>query len=277
MKKSRIKFIALDIDGTIMGKEFRISDRTRKTIKRAIESGIYVVLATGRMYSATVPIASGLGIVTPLINYQGGLIREFYTSDEIFLHYTIKPDLAKAIINELRNFGAQISVYLDDELFVEDESHILREYAGRRHIAYHKVHSFDKVLDFKPTKILAIDSDPDNVTKMKNYLKEKYSKTLNVSKSMPGYCEIVDAKASKGDSILYLAKKWGIEKSEIMAIGDQDNDTEMLKAAGFSVAMGNADEELKKLAHYVTDTVENDGAALAIEKFVLEQDYESTI
>lgn len=265
---NKIRLIALDIDGTIMDSNFQISAKVKHTILKAVNSGIYVILATGRMYSATVPIAAGLGIKTPLITYQGSLVKEFYDSDEILMHYTIPSDLSKLIIAELRKFDLQINVYLEDELFIEDETHILKEYAARRHIVYHKVDSFDKVADFNPTKILAIDNSPDKTTQIRDYLRSKFSNVLNITKSTPIYCEVVNNKASKGNAIVYLADKWGIKKSEIMVIGDQDNDQDMLNVAGIAVAMGNSPDALKEKAHYVTDTVDNDGVAVAIEKFV---------
>jgi Cof subfamily protein (haloacid dehalogenase superfamily) len=275
--KDKIKLIALDIDGTIMNSKFQISERMKETIFKAINSGIYVVLATGRMYSATVPIAAGLGIKTPLITYQGSMIREYYNSDEVLLHYTVDSDLSRLILQELRKFDLQVNVYLDDELFVEDETHILREYAARRHIVYHKVDSFEKIIDFSPTKILAINKTPEETMEIRNYLRKKFLTRLNITNSTPLYCEIVNNQASKGNSILYLADKWGFKQSEIMVIGDQDNDKDMLDIAGVAVAMGNGPDSLKESADFVTDTVDNDGAALAIEKFALELTDEPTI
>ena len=152
---------------------------------------------------------------------------------------------------------------------MEDESHILVEYAKKRHIIYHKIDNFEKVLELNPTKILCIGEDSSGTTTIKDYLKNKYSKNLYITKSTPLYCEIVNNCASKGKAILFLAKKWKINRSQIMVIGDQDNDSEMLKVAGLPVAMGNSTAGLKEIAKYITDTVDNDGAAIAIEKFAL--------
>lgn len=266
---NNIKMVVLDIDGTIMNKQFQISDRMRETISKAIDSGIHVVLATGRMYSATVPIAQGLGLRTPVICYQGSLVREFYNSDDILIHYTIPPAVSKLVIDELRNFDVQVNFYIDDEMFIEAETPMASEYAERRHIVFHKVSAFEKILEIEPTKILAMDIDPEKITIIRDHLRKKFSNALNITKSTPNFCEFVNIKASKGNAILHLAGMWGINQSEIMVIGDQDNDIDMFEIAGFSVAMGNGTEEIKKIAHYITDKVENDGAALAIEKFVL--------
>ncbi len=262
-----IKLIALDIDGTIMNKDYLISDRVKTTIKKAINNGIKVVLATGRMYSATVPIAHELGIKEPLVIYQGSLIQEYYNTNDILLHHTIEPTIAQNVIKKLREFNCQINVYLDDELFVEDENAVLKEYAVKRHIVYHKISSFDSVLDLKPTKIIAIDDDTTKIDEIRDETQKDFKNSLYITKSTPIYCEFVNNQASKGNALLFLAKKWNIRESEIMAIGDQDNDKEMLDIAQIGVAMGNSPPKLKELADFITDTVDEDGAAKAIENF----------
>lgn len=269
VEKSKIKMAVFDIDGTIMSSNFTMSAKTKSSIVKAIDKGVKVVLATGRMYGATVPIASELGIKTPLITYQGSLVKEYCNSDDILLHYSILPDLSREVIADIRAFGFQINVYLDDELFIEDESYILVEYAKKRHITFHKIDSFDKVVNLKPTKILAISLDEQKTTELRDFLRKKYSNTLFISKSTPFYCEIVNKKASKGKAIKFLSNLWGIKKEEIMAVGDQDNDIDMFETAGLCVAMGNGTEELKNAANYITESVENDGVALAIDKFIL--------
>ena len=217
------------------------------------------------------PIAADLGIVTPLITYQGSIIKNFHNSDETLLNFSIPLKLSKLIIQELRDLNVQINVYFEDELYVESENDILIEYAEKRHIIYHKIGSFDEIENFEPTKILAIEKNPDRTIQIRDYLRGKYSDELNIVRSTPQYCEMVNNKASKGNALLFLARMWNIDRSEIMAIGDQDNDFDMLNAAGLGVAMGNAPDCLKNTAHYITDTITNDGAAIAIEKFALEK------
>ena len=98
---------------------------------------------------------------------------------------------------------------------------------------------------------------------------------LYVIKSTTYFCEIAGREATKGNAVKFLQDKWGIKKEEILAIGDQDNDIELLKAGGIAVAMGNATDELKAYADYITDTVENDGWVKAVEKFCFEDDKSS--
>ena len=117
-------------------------------------------------------------------------------------------------------------------------------------------------------KILAIDyTDAERVTGWVNELNQKYPE-LYVVKSTPYFCEIGNPNATKSLGVEFLAKMWGINKEEILTIGDQNNDIELLKAGGISVAMGNATPELKACADFVTDTIDNDGFVKAMEKFV---------
>lgn len=265
----RIKLIALDIDGTIMDGEYNISPAVQSCIQRAKEKGIKVVLATGRMFRSTLPVAAQLGITTPLITYQGSLIRETTGEGKILLHHTIESDLAMQIIRELRKFNVQINVFDLENLFVESESQALRDYSKKRYVEYKRVDSFDNFSPLVPTKIITIDNDCERITSIQKTLCEKFRGLLNVTKSSSTYCEFINLNATKGNAILHLAKLWGIDRSQIMAIGDHDNDMEMLEAVGVPIAMGNATQGLKSVASYVTQSVEEDGAALAIEKFAL--------
>ena len=91
---------------------------------------------------------------------------------------------------------------------------------------------------------------------------------MYIVKSTPYFCEIGSKEAKKSSGVKFLADMWGIKQDEILTIGDQNNDIELLKAGGVKVAMGNATDELKECADYITDTVDNDGFVKAIEKFV---------
>ena len=90
---------------------------------------------------------------------------------------------------------------------------------------------------------------------------------LYTVKSTPYFCEITNNEAKKSCAVKFLSNLWGIKKEEILAIGDQNNDIELLKSGGIAVAMGNGTPELKSCADFVTDTIENDGFAKAVEKF----------
>ncbi len=259
-----IKLLALDIDGTLLKKDYSLSDKVKASVKKVCELGVKVVLVTGRMYSASTFIADELGLDTPILAYSGALAR---TKDEVFYEKSISDKLARKILAELKNFDAQVNLYLEDDLYSEAETPVLVEYCEKRKLDY-KIKSFDEITEIKANKILAIGKNPDSTTEILEYLQNKFSDELCVVRSLPTFCEIISKDASKGDAVLFLAKMWGIAPDEIMAVGDQDNDIELLKVAGVKVAMGNGTEGLKALADYVVPSVEDDGLVFAIEKFI---------
>ena len=265
MSKPPIKLIALDIDGTILNKNFELSLMVKSSLQNAIKRGLKVVLATGRMHSATVPVAEEIGIKTPLITYQGALIKEYLNSNDVILHQPVPDSLARLVLEELRTFDIQTNLYIDDILYTEQENDILSEYAVKRFVKYNKIDSFDEFETLNTTKILAISRTENETDKLICHLNKKFNTQLYITKSMPEYCEISDIKVSKGNAIVHLASRWGINPSEIMVAGDGENDIEMLKVAGMAVAMGNASDIVKKEAHIIAESVDNDGIATIID------------
>lgn len=259
-----IKMVATDIDGTILpyGGEFRPA--VLNCINGLIKRGIKVVLVTGRMHSSTVPIAQKLGLDTPIISYQGGLIKEM--NGNTLYQSNLNPKTAKEIIKWARKNGVHINLYLDDKLYVEEDNEIIQYYIKGKFVDY-KVCSFDNLEIKNVNKLLAIDiDDAERVSAWEEVLKEKYPQ-LYIVKSTPYFCEIGPSDAKKSLSVEFLCKYWGINKGELLTIGDQNNDIDLVECGGIGVAMGNGTEELKNCADYITDTCDNDGFVKAIEKF----------
>ena len=259
-----IKMVATDIDGTILpyGEEFRPA--VLDCINRLTNAGIKVVLVTGRMHSSAVPLAKQLGLSTPVISYQGGLIKEL---DGTTLYQSnLKPDIAKEIIKWARQNNVHLNLYIDDKLYVEEDNEIIQYYIKGKFVDYNVV-SFDKLEIENVNKLLAIDiHDPEKVTGWVDKLKKQYP-DLYIVKSTPYFCEIGPSDAKKSISVEFLMRYWGIDRHEVLTIGDQNNDIDLVESGGIGIAMGNATEELKFHAKYITDTCDNDGFVKAIEKF----------
>lgn len=261
---SKIKLIATDIDGTILKHNFEFNPEVKDCIKRLTDDGIKVVLVTGRMYSATEYIAEELGLDTPVVCYQGGLIKH---NNETLYEKNLDPDCAKRIIHWAKQNGVHLNLYMDDKLYVEEDNAVIRRYTGERHSGY-LVKSFEEIELNRINKLLAIDFEDENrVTMWKDYLANKYD-DIHVVKSMPYFCEVCHPQATKACAVDFLKGYWGISTEEVLSIGDQDNDIELLKSGGIKIAMGNATENLKSVADFITDTVGNNGFVSAIERFV---------
>jgi len=261
-----IKMVATDIDGTILRGDFGFSPAVKKCVKSLCSRGIKVVLVTGRMHCAAMCLAQELGLTTPIVSYQGGMVKENALDGEVYYNKYLDPVYAEKIITWARENKIHLNLYMDDVLYVEQDCETIRNYTEARYINYH-VRSFDDLKLEKINKILAIDyNDAKRVASWVEYLKDEYPE-LYIVTSTPYFCEISHPDAKKSTAVEFLRKKWGFEKDEVLAIGDQNNDIELLKAGGVPVAMGNATDELKSCACFVTDTVDNDGFVKAIEKF----------
>ena len=259
-----IKMIATDIDGTILPFGGEFTPEVISCIDKLKNSGVKIVLVTGRMHSSAKPLAQKLGLNMPIISYQGGLIKDF--DDKTLFQSNLDCQKAKEIIEWARKNNIHINLYLDDKLYVENDNDIIKYYVQGKFVDYTVCH-FDDLEIKNVNKLLAIDiENPDRVTNWVNILKEKYPE-LYIVKSTPYFCEIGPADAKKSIGVEFLCKMWGIKKEEVLTIGDQNNDIDLVECGGIGVAMGNATEELKACADYITDTVDNNGFVKVAEKF----------
>lgn len=259
-----IKLIATDIDGTILKYNYEFNQEVKDCIKKLTQSGVKVVLVTGRMHEATKHIAEELGLDTPIVSYQGGLVK--YNGETLY-ERNLDQKSAKEIVTWAKKNKVHLNLYMNDELYVEKDSPTIRRYIIQG-ISHFNIKSFDEINLEKINKMLLINYEDENkVTMWKEYLQAKY-KEVHFIKSTPYYCEICHPEATKACAVNFLKEYWELESEEVMTIGDQNNDIDLLSAGGIKVAMGNATEELKAVADYTTDTVENNGFVKAVEKFV---------
>ena len=264
-----IKMIATDIDGTILNWELGgFTPAVKNCINKLSQAGIKVVLVTGRMHESARVMADELNLKTPIVSYQGGLIKDNCENGKVYYRKDLDTQKAKEIIDWAKKNKIHINLYMDDILYVENDNEIVKKYTSIRYVNY-KVCSFDSIELKNINKVLAIDYDnAEKVTEWVNYLSEKYP-DLYIVKSTPYFCEVSNIEAKKSNAVDFLREYWGIKKEEVLTIGDQNNDIELLKAGGIKVAMGNGTPELKEYADFITDTVSNDGFVKAVEKFVI--------
>ena len=263
---TKIKLWISDIDGTIMNYDGSVTSRMENLISRINNSETKFVLATGRMFMGANHAAKRFNINTPVVCYQGAIVR---TKDEILWQSPIKDDLIDEILSYLRKYNIHTNLYSNDILYVEDDDkRIMEEYCSGRGTTYKVVKSFDEVEKKDIPKILGIIYDKDLMQKVKTELSEMYKGVLTIVQSSPMYLEITDINASKGNALNFLKKYWNIKDEEIIASGDQDNDIEMLKCAGIKVSVGSNSERIKNIATYNCKDVNSDELVDLIERLV---------
>lgn len=260
-----IKLVATDIDGTIFIPEKEFTSGVKNCIDKLSKAGVKVVLVTGRMNAAASKIAKDLGLDTPVVSYQGGLVVE---NGKVLYERYLSEEQTCRILDWARQEKIHINLYNDDILYSETDCYEVQRYCNNLHTE-RTIKSFDEIKKGKINKLLAIDySNPERISKYEKELQNIFP-DLYIVKSTPYFLEFSNPEASKKCAVEFLQNYWGLKKEEILAIGDQNNDIALLQAGGIKVAMGNATNELKEIADYVTESVYDDGFVKAMEKFCL--------
>ncbi len=258
-----IKLIAIDIDGTLITPDKRITPRVREILRCVEDKGIMVSLVTGRLYPTCKRYALELGLSGPCVIYQGAMIIDHRT-DNVLYELRIPKDKALRVIRYSRKHNLALNVYMDQFTFYTEKPNqysILD--AQLNEVELQVVKDLEEIVVNDPLKLMFVD-DPEIISK----LEEKFSNLddeLIALTSLPQFLEIVNKNATKASALKWIADRFNIKREEVMAIGDSHNDIPMLEWAGIGVAMENADEKVKSHADFVTLSNTEDGVAYAIE------------
>lgn len=260
-----IRMIALDLDGTLLTSSGEISNLDKFALKKFYEKGGIVVLSSGRMTDCVSVYSKILEIDTPLIVYNGAMVR--LTEKEkrkVISHKPLPLKYSRFIIDYCLKNKFLLNFYYNDVLYAQNDPSLKKYaqiYSNQTGAKYNFIEDLRKLKDKRPTKLILI-TDPSfskNVSKERtrdyqyNYFKKIFRKNLNIVKTNPEYLEFMNKNVNKGIALYKLAKYYGIKKDEIIAFGDGENDIEMLLFSGISVAPKNASEKVKKFVKIVSD------------------------
>ncbi|MBD1929318.1 HAD family phosphatase [Trichocoleus sp. FACHB-90] len=269
-----IRLLVLDIDGTIAGVSNDIREPVLQAIRAAQAKGIQIAIATGRMYRSTLRFHQQVGSTLPVMAYQGAWIQD-PAQNQVLRHCPVSKPLVLQLLDyfeepELRSL-LSIHFYINDQLYVREITPATQAYSERSGIQPIAVGDLRNVLNTEPTKVLALCEDTAVIDNLMGTLRSRYTPAeLYLTTSVATFFEATHPSVNKGTAVRYLAEEiLGLEASNVMAIGDNFNDFEMLEYAGIGVAMGNAPADVQAIATWVAPSVEQDGAAAAIEKFLL--------
>lgn len=263
-----IELLALDVDGTLIGETLTIPNRVREAVARAQNRGVTVTLATGRMLEATAPFARELNVEAPLICYQGGLIQAPDAEQPLY-RATMDRELVREALAWRAEHGWHAILYADGALFIAERRHPESFYRDLLGENIRWVDDLASVLDHhEPVKFLFIADSPE-ADQIEAALREHFEGRMEVVRSHANFVEGNPLGVSKGEALRRLAGHLDVPRSRVMAIGDQGNDVPMLTWAGVGVAMGNASPAAKAAADWIAPPFADDGAAVAIERFIL--------
>lgn len=267
----KYKILVLDLDGTLTNRKKEITPHTRDTLIQAQESGVKIVLASGRPTYGIVPLAEELRLSDfegYILSYNGGQIID-WTTKKMMYENVLDPQVYPYLYDCAKSNGFTILSYKDE--------YIVSENAGNPYVQHEAflnrmdsitVPDFLSVINFPVPKCLIV-GDPEPLALLEEKMKKELDGQMNFFRSEPFFLELVPNGIDKAGSLSVLLDKLNMRREELVAVGDGFNDLSMIKFAGLGVAMANAQDIVKESADYITLSNEEDGVASVVERFFM--------
>lgn len=269
-----VRLLAFDYDGTAAVDAQLPTERVCRAVDEARAAGVQVVLATGRPYASARRYAEALGLVAPVICFQGAMVRELTGARNTLFVEPVPAEPMQEVLRLAAEQRLDLNVYGEEEMYYVDHGRPAAFYDRWFGMPMRQVGSLFEACEIlrrqgkRPLKGLFI-GDPDHNDAFTVELTERFGSKLTVTRSHQLFVEVSSLQATKGQALAFLAQHFGIDRAETMAIGDSGNDISMIEWAGVGVAMGNGQPEVHASADWIAPPVTADGMAAAIEKYVL--------
>ncbi|MDQ2908605.1 MAG: Cof-type HAD-IIB family hydrolase [Candidatus Eremiobacteraeota bacterium] len=260
----RTDLIALDLDGTLLDSNERISARNRTAIRRALEAGVRVVLVTGRGTDLPLRLSRDLNLNLPVICCHGALTKDF-GANRTLVHLPVPLLYAKPMVEYAEKEGLSVAIYAEECFWRLEGSRVYMD--DMNGPAWREAKTFSDVLSEAPTFLRFLGAE--SVAAMDRQFGDWPLAFRHETWGDFAECAVLNREASKKNALQRLCADFQIVAENVLAIGDSRNDVPMLRWAGLGVAMGNAQSEVKQSVRYVTASNDADGVAVAIERFVL--------
>jgi len=272
----KYQVLALDIDGTLLNSKSELTPGTKAAVLRAKELGIRVILATGRRLKNTLPLVHELGLQGAVVVHNGAVIRD-PNSDKILFQQGIELVLAQDIVDKLNGRGLNYIVYTGEsagERVVapkgswQEPEDLLGYYLGER------VEFVENVTLVTPPIRISLIDETSRVDAFLDEYRGRYEESLtallfSTTRNVWRGIELLPRQCSKGAGLAFVVEKLGFDASQVIAIGDNVNDLEMIAWAGMGIAMDNGADQLKAMAKRIAPSNDQDGVAQIIEELLL--------
>ena len=270
----KYKLIVLDVDGTMLNSNRELTKRTAQTLRKVQQMGIRVALASGRPTYGILPLAQAidLGVYDGyIISYNGAQVMEAKTGQIIF-ERRIDPQMVPYLEKKAAKIGLTMAYYDGNEVVSTDISnpHVVDE-AEMNGMSLRQDDILSLSMDDWPAEVMLVSDDEEALTSLEQHMQRHLNGVMDTIHSNPYYLEIVGYQVGKSYAMSALVQKMGIGMDEVLAIGDGEADINMIQMAGTGVAMANATEGVRRCADFTTLSNDQDGAALAIEKAIVQE------
>jgi Cof subfamily protein (haloacid dehalogenase superfamily) len=263
-----IRLLLADVDGTLVTQEKLLTDQAAAAAQELHDAGITLALTSGRPPRGMSMLIAPLKLQGAIAGFNGGV---FVNPDlSVIESHLLDAATAKETLALILDQKLDAWLYTETEWLIRDSKapHVAREawtvkFDAKVVPAFTDAHLADAV------KIVGVSDDLASVAACEKLAQQKLGQRASAARSQPYYLDVTNPQANKGDVVMTLAKLQGIAPEQIATIGDMPNDVLMFRKSGFSIAMGNASDEVKSQASAVTDSNENEGFAKAVRKFIL--------
>jgi Cof subfamily protein (haloacid dehalogenase superfamily) len=265
--KRKISLVLADVDGTLVTEKKVLTERAQAAVHRLHEAGIRFAITSGRPARGMAMLFDPLKLDTPISGFNGGLVIK--PDLTIIEQKTVPADVAAETIELIRSRGLDVWLYRGNDWLVGNAQrpHVERE-AWTVKFQPKVVKDVAAELD-QVSKVVGVSDDLAAVEHCEADARAALGARATANRSQPYYLDVTNKDANKGAVADFLSRHLGIPIEEIATIGDQPTDVPMFKRSGFSIAMGNASNEVKALATVATDSYNDEGFAKAMERFVL--------
>ena len=262
--------LVLDIDGTLTNREKKITPRTREAVRSLQKRGIPIVLASGRPTAGVMPLAEELSMKQYggyVLAFNGAKIIDCKTGEALFGR-TLPPEKIPQIASFAKRNGAVLLSYENDNTVIteEPENQYVQMEGKLNRIPIRKIDDLVSYLTFPAVKCLLV-GDGERMARLEELAKKEIGEGLSIYRSEPYFLEMMPQGVDKASALKELIARLGIAREELVACGDGFNDLSMIRFAGLGVAMANAQDVVKQAADAITASNEEDGVALAIQRF----------
>lgn len=265
----KYKMIVTDLDDTLLNSKKQVSPIDKEAIMKAQKAGIKFILASGRPTFAMKELAQELKLAdygSYILSFNGSIITECSTGKNITEESLTKEDI-HLMYDFSKKHNTHILTYINDEIISETNSEYIDVEVNLTKMNHRKVEDFKKIVDRDAVKCMLLE-EPSYLKKVEEELKKEYGNKYSIAISKPFFLEVTKLGVDKGTAVKKLADILGIKIEEVIAAGDSFNDLPMLKAAGTSIAVANAQPEIKEIVDFVVSSNDEGGMAELINKFI---------
>ena len=268
--QDRVQLVIADVDGTLVTQDKVLTERAREAVRKLTAAGIAFTITSGRPPLGMKMLVEPLGLKEPIAAFNGGVIVRPDLGGVLDQHL-LPQAAAKSAAEIIAQHGLDVWLYTDQDWFVRrrEAPHVAREEWTVK-FPPKVTPSYDGLLE-RAAKLVGVSDDYAAVASCEQDVQKRCGTQVSASRSQPYYLDVTHPQANKGEVVTALSQMLQLSPERIATIGDGPNDVLMFRRSGLSIAMGNAPDEVKQAAKFVTASNQEEGFALAMERFVLRE------